>query len=68
MRWIVGQNSRTSLYEVHAEGCMHSIHPAFAHGFATVEADTAEAAAKDFEANNDGVLTKLGPCTKRRKT
>lgn len=65
MKWMIGHNSRTGLYEIHADGCKHAMHPAFANGFCTVEADTAADAAEKFEGSNDGILTKLGPCARR---
>lgn len=62
-RFEIARNTRSTLYEVHAEGCQHLI-ASHLEKMSTVEAETGADAAAGFEARNDGVETKLGPCAK----
>lgn len=68
----VAFNNRTTLYEVHVAGCRHLTmgvtgNPRTARfDYARpVEAESAKACAADFEAGNEGCLTKLGPCARK---
>lgn len=58
----IGYNSRTSLYEVHVEGCSHPTR-SLEYSY-PAEAESGTAAAATFEARNEGCLTKLAPCAK----
>ena len=58
----VARNAKTTLYEVHKDGCAHLKLGKFDFVSKT-SAATANAAASEFEANNDGCFSKLAPCT-----
>lgn len=63
-KFMILRNDRTSLYEVHVEGCAHKIarHMEQMHG--SYEAPTGQQVAIDFEKGNEGCLAALGPCAK----
>jgi hypothetical protein len=65
-RFAISYNDRSSLYEVHVEGCKHHEIVTYLEVVTTVEAETAADAAADFEGRNDGVVTKLGACVPRK--
>lgn len=68
----VAYNNRTSYYEVHSAGCKHLAMGATGNPYTAKfdyvrppkEAESAKAFAAEFEAGNEGCLTKLGPCAK----
>lgn len=61
--WAIAVNQKTSLYEVHAEGCKHLI-SSHLQVCSESHAETGKAAGAEFEAGNDYCFTKLGPCAK----
>ena len=63
MTWSIAYNSNTSLYEIHATGCKHLIHPKFDYSFES-DATTAAAAKSTIESGNEGCIAKFGPCAK----
>lgn len=72
MKFQIACNEKTSYYEVHIAGCRHLAmglsddwrKRKFAYVNPPVEAGTAAAAAAEFEAGNEGCLTKLGACAR----
>lgn len=57
-------NERTTFYEVHKPGCAH-LNRTDKYLFSTpTEAESAQVAAADFEARNEGCLTKIASCAK----
>ena len=66
--WSVAYNEWTTLYEVHKAGCKHLTHPKFGDGFCinTWTGESAAQIAADFEAGNEGCITKLGPCAVKK--
>jgi hypothetical protein len=60
----IARNTRTTLYEVHVSGCAHLISKNLERSGRTVTGSSGAEVAARFEANNEGCLTKLGPCAK----
>ena len=63
MTFQVARNASTSLYELHTPGCKHLI-AKHMELCGTADGPNAAAAAAAYEAGNDGILTKLGPCAR----
>lgn len=63
--YLVARNQKTSLYEVHAQGCKHLMAAHLeSHNVAYVAPD-GEWVKRTFEAQNEGCFAKLGPCAKK---
>lgn len=63
--YLVARNEKTTLYEVHAQGCKHLIAAHLdQHHMAYIGRDGAWVK-QTFEAQNEGCLAKLGPCAKK---
>ncbi len=63
----IARNSKTTLYEVHADGCKHLIAPHFDNVSSPVAGTSGQTVAADFEARNDDCYAKIGPCAKAAK-
>jgi hypothetical protein len=62
--YAIACNEHTTFYEIHKAGCAH-LNRKDKYPFSkNVEAESAQAAAADFEAANEGCLTKTSPCAK----
>jgi hypothetical protein len=64
--WTIARNERTSLYEIHADGCRHTTMSRHLDVMVTGYYDglTGREAKARYEADNEGCLAKLGPCAR----
>ena len=62
--WIIALNGRNSYYEIHESGCHHLVSPHL-DIMVSREGDDPKAAAAEYEAQNEGCFTRLGPCAKK---
>lgn len=65
--WTIAMNDKTTMYEVHAEGCKHLMSKHLLT-MTSEEASSGAEAAEIYEASNEGCLTVLGPCAKGGKS
>lgn len=63
--FTIARNEKTTLYEVHAKGCKHIAMSWHLDPMTDKEAATGAEAAATYESENEGCLTKLGPCAKK---
>lgn len=64
MKFTIARNARTSLYELHKDGCAHTIarHMEVCGNVEGTDGDTVAAYEAD---HNDGCAYTTGPCVKR---
>lgn len=62
--FAIARNARTSLYEVHADGCRHLIARHLEMMTTGNAGETGQEVADEFEARNDGCFATLGPCAR----
>lgn len=65
-QFTVARNAKTSLYEIHKEGCAHT-NFGFMEATGTVEAESGNEAAQREAERNDGCAYTTGPCVQRGK-
>jgi|688.fasta_scaffold2163414_2 hypothetical protein len=62
--YAIACNEQTTFYEVHKPGCAH-LNRTDKYLYSTpAQAESAQAAAANFEAANEGCFTKISPCAK----
>lgn len=66
--FTVARNSKSSIYEVHSDGCAHLNRPFMEVCVTGLQGESGEAVARQSANENEGCAYTTGPCVKARKS